>query len=61
MLKSYRISFQDNYNQIVIGTYEEMLKWVEKLTPKHGKCRSCEEIIRYDRYTGEQVKVLWSN
>lgn len=60
-MSSYRITFIDGYTQIVLGTYEEMQNWVNRLTVKHGKCRSCEEILRYDKYTGEQTKLLWSD
>lgn len=59
MLASYELIFNDDFTLVFIGTYEEMLQKVDKLKSQHGNCRSCEKILRYDRYTGRKTEKIW--
>lgn len=57
---TYYLRFADGYTMTRIGTLDEVIAYLDDEVQKHGNCISCNESIRYDRFTREeQLRKVW--
>ena len=59
MTNTYKLTFADGFILKVIASLDEMLSMLDKLVQQHGDCKSCLEVMRYDRYTGAEYIRIW--
>lgn len=59
MTNKYELKFADGYKLIVIGTIDEMLSWIDREVQKHGDCKECLQVIKYDKYIGRDYCRIW--